>query len=353
MKIAVHYPDAIPVFSWAPNWVKALEEKGITVIKTDLRTPDCIDKIRDCDGIMWHVFHSPDDKHAALRILPAIENVLGIPVYPNYASRWFFDEKTAQHYLFKAAGLPAIPSWVFWNFDQAHAFLKSCNYPLVFKLSVGASSANVIKASNYKEAYELIISMFFKGRFPQVRLNEPQKLMPRRLKDIKLFLRRIYYAIPYIVKKQYPPLPPLQYQPEKNYVYFQEFMPDNTHDIRITVIGKRAFGFTRDNRTDDFRASGSGRICYDQSRIPLEAVKTAFEAARRCSFQTMAMDFLRGPSGTPLLNELSYGYLAEAVDNTPGYWDSNLNWHSARSRCEYLHVEDFIECIKTGKPSLL
>ena len=45
----------------------------------------------------------------------------------------------------------------------------------------------------------------------------------------------------------------------KDYVYFQKFLPNNKYDIRIVVIGDRAFGFIRYNRENDFRASGSGK----------------------------------------------------------------------------------------------
>ena len=37
-------------------------------------------------------------------------------------------------------------------------------------------------------------------------------------------------------------------------MYFQEFLPGNAFDTRITAIGNRAFGFLRENRPRDFRA---------------------------------------------------------------------------------------------------
>jgi glutathione synthase/RimK-type ligase-like ATP-grasp enzyme len=54
-----------------------------------------------------------------------------------------------------------------------------------------------------------------------------------------------------------------KFNPEKNYVYFQDFIPQNDFDIRIIVIGKRAFAIKRMVRKGDFRASGSGNIKYD------------------------------------------------------------------------------------------
>ena len=47
---------------------------------------------------------------------------------------------------------------------------------------------------------------------------------------------------------------------EREYVYFQEFLPGNNFDIRIIVIGDKAFGLKRMVRKGDFRASGSGEF---------------------------------------------------------------------------------------------
>jgi len=41
---------------------------------------------------------------------------------------------------------------------------------------------------------------------------------------------------------------------EKNYIYFQDFIPDNNCDIRVIVIGKKAFAIKRMIREDDFRS---------------------------------------------------------------------------------------------------
>ena len=51
---------------------------------------------------------------------------------------------------------------------------------------------------------------------------------------------------------------------QRSYILWQEFIPDNQRDFRVTIIGRRyAFVFWRNNRPGDFRASGSGLIDYD------------------------------------------------------------------------------------------
>ena len=71
-----------------------------------------------------------------------------------------------------------------------------------------------------------------------------------------------------------------------------KYLPNNTYDTRITIIGERAFGFIRENRYNDFRASGSGKISYDKTAIDLKCVEIAFEISQKLKFQTMAYDFI-------------------------------------------------------------
>jgi ribosomal protein S6-L-glutamate ligase RimK-like protein len=114
---------------------------------------------------------------------------------------------------------------------------------------------------------------------------------------------------------------------EIGYVYFQDFVAGNNHDIRVTVIGDRAFAFRRAVRPGDFRASGSGILDYDISPISAEAIETAFRVARRLSAQSIAFDFLLDASSRPLICEISYCYVASAVYDCPGCWDEQLQWH--------------------------
>jgi glutathione synthase/RimK-type ligase-like ATP-grasp enzyme len=114
---------------------------------------------------------------------------------------------------------------------------------------------------------------------------------------------------------------------QRGYLYFQEFMEANSFDTRVTVIGNRAFAFTRENRPGDFRASGSGRLCYDAAKIDLRCVQIALQTARRLRTQSLAFDFLFNAKGEPVIGEVSYCYMAGAVHDCPGHWDDKLNWH--------------------------
>ena len=134
---------------------------------------------------------------------------------------------------------------------------------------------------------------------------------------------------------------------QKNYAYFQEFLANNDYDIRITVIGDRAFGFIRNNRDNDFRASGSGKVNYDMKNIPIESIRIAYNISRECGFQSMAYDFLYDKEQNLCVNEISYCYVKEAVHNCMGYWDQNLNWVNKQLWPEEAHIDDFIKLIKS------
>lgn len=345
MKIAVHSTPHLHKLNYAPQWISALKKRTITVLECDFRSNETLQKIRQCNGALWHFFHTPFDKISAHKILTAIESCMKVPVFPNFSTRWHFDEKTAQHYLLSSIGAPYIPSWIFWEKGDALAFLDSCEFPLVFKLSVGAGSANIIKLDNKKQAEKTIDTMFDKHLFPYS-FNEFAQPAHSHLKSSsKQFVKRITGAFNYLCRNEYPSLNNY-YVPERNYVYFQQFLPDNTHDIRITVIGNRAFGFIRQNRPDDFRASGSGLVQHDPKHIPLEAVQAAHDISLKLGFQSMAYDFLKSPDGTFLINEISYAYKSETVEQCPGYWDNSLRWHDGHIKPEDVHIADFIAQIE-------
>jgi hypothetical protein len=113
---------------------------------------------------------------------------------------------------------------------------------------------------------------------------------------------------------------------EYGYAYFQEFVPDNDHDIRVIVIGDKAFAIKRMVRENDFRASGSGNIQYARELFDLKTIKLAFEIYNKLGSQCSAMDFVH-LNNEPKLVEISFGFAPKAYESCPGYWDQNLSWY--------------------------
>lgn len=332
-KIAIHINEDN---LFEKKWVEIINSyEGYEAIPVNMKSYNILNQVKLCDGVMWHYLHSPLDKQAAPKILTSIEFGMGKQVWPNFNTRWFFDEKVSQHYFLTSIGVKSIPSWVFWSYDEAEDFLlKTQEYPLVFKLSVGAGSANVIKINSVREGIDWLNKIFYEGIYPYT-LNEYRENYPK-------IITRAKQGIQYLFKVKRPPAP-WYYQLQKDYFYIQKFIPNNQYDIRITIIGNRAFGFTRSNRDEDFRASGSGKINWDPELIPNSALRLAFDISNRYGFQSMAYDFLLDESDTPLINEMSYGYDDAAVFKCPGHWDQNLEWHKGNMWPEEAHVEDFLK----------
>lgn len=343
--IGVHVQEDYPN-SYGPKWIEYINRTDdFEAVPIDLKAVDVIDGVRNMSGIMWHYRHTPKDKQVASMVLMAIEQGLNIPVWPNINTRWAFDNKAAEHFALSTVSDDwKVPSWVFWNKDKALDFVEHAKYPIVFKLSVGAGSASVVLINDVDEALLYVNKMFDKGIYPYSQ-NEYKETSMEGDRNYPGLCVRLCEAADFVINKN-SVSSPWYYELQKNYIYFQKFIQNNVYDIRITVIGDRAFGFIRWNRDDDFRASGSGKIDYDTTKIPIEAVRRAFKVSEINGYQSMAYDFLIDETGAPLINEMSYCYNHVAVYNCPGYWNSDMVWHEGHVWPEEAHVADFVQSIR-------
>jgi glutathione synthase/RimK-type ligase-like ATP-grasp enzyme len=348
MIVGIH-PDRIGEESYSDKWREFLEARGVTVLFLDLKTPEGFAQATGCDGVMWRWAHNPQDKQSSKRILYTLEHYYHIPVYPSTPTAWHYDEKISQYYLLHALNAPMPETWLLWDKQQAYDAADQFTYPVVFKLSAGAGSANVLKVENKKEAFKLIWLAFEKGIFPYT-FNEFARPtgLPWSKVDARRMARRVIDAIKYIWKSEYPPLHQVWWKPDFGYVYFQEFLPDNPFDTRVMVIGKRAFALQRMNRPDDFRASGSGRLVLDPERIDRRSLELAFQISARGRFQSMAYDILYKDS-QPVITEISYTFPHLFVFKCPGHWDDQLNWHPGQMWAEEAQVDDFLNYITNFK----
>ncbi len=132
---------------------------------------------------------------------------------------------------------------------------------------------------------------------------------------------------------------------EIGYVYFQDYIPNNTYDVRVIVIGEKAFAIRRLVRMDDFRASGSGFIQYEKELFDDDTILLAFEVSKKLSVQCMAYDFVYA-DGKPIIIEISYGFAMEGYDACSGYWDIDLRWHPGSFNPYGWMVADLLASIK-------
>jgi len=346
VKVAIHRDTDSPP-DYPERWACCLERASVEVRWVNLRRPDAIDQVRDCHGVMWHWEYLPHERQVAPNILHAIEAYLGIPVFPDHCTCWHYDDKVAQYYVLQALEIPMPRTWVFWDREPARQWAHGTTYPKVFKLKTGSSSSNVHLVRSEADALELIDLMFGPGTYPRgFRTVVPGlDLLPEKRSPLQAAAARLAQL------SQLERLPLHErgrhwWQPEKNYVYFQDFVPDNAGDTRIVVIGRRAFGLSRANRSGDFRASGSKLFDWDPRRIDPACIRLAYRISSALDAQSMAYDFLVDPGGRPVVTEMSYTYLDWPLAQCDGYWDPDLVWVAGRMWPQAAQVEDFIARVR-------
>lgn len=337
MKIAIHHRSG----GFSKRWIAYCERENIPYKIVDAFRSDIIDQMKDCDALMWHHHHGHfKDVLAARKILFALEHA-GVKVFPDFRTGWHFDDKVAQKYLLEAIGAPLVPSYVFYDKKEAVTWAKNTDYPKVFKLKGGAGSANVKLVRNRRQAEKLIRKAFGRG-FPQFDRWGNLRERIRRYRDGQDSLIGIAKGLGRLVI-------PTQYSKmqnrEKGYVYFQDFIPENDYDIRIIIIGDRAFGVKRMVRKNDFRASGSDIKRFEKEEIDIKYVKLAFDLNEKLKSQSIAFDFIL-KENTPVLVEISYGFSVEFYDPCPGYWDHDLQWHEDKFTPQEWMVEELIKELK-------
>lgn len=338
MKLAIHNSS----IGFHPRWITYCKEKNINYKLVNCYSDNLIEDLKDCDALLWHHNQmNPKDLLIAKQILFALEHS-GLKVFPNFNSSWHFDDKVAQKYIFEAIGAPMVKSYAFYEKAAALNWVNSTSFPKVFKLRGGAGSSNVKLINSKSQARNVIKKAFnngfknydaatsFKERWRKYRLGTVSIVEP-----IKGLIR--FFKTPDFAKVM---------GKEVGYAYFQEFIPNNTFDIRIIVIDGKAFGLKRFVRKDDFRASGSGDFSYAREEFDERCIQISFDTTSKLRFQCAAYDFVFDEQNTPLLVEVSYGFLAEVYDACPGYWDEGLTWHQGTFNPQGWMVEGILKDIK-------
>jgi glutathione synthase/RimK-type ligase-like ATP-grasp enzyme len=330
MKIGIHKING----SFSDRWIQYCQINGIDYKLVDCYSTDIIQQLSDCDALMWLFNHKgPRESKFAKQLLFSVQ-ASGKKVFPDYNTVWHFDDKVAQKYLLESIGAPLAPSYVFYSKQDALEWAGQTNYPKVFKLRNGAGSDNVSLVKNEFQAVRLIKRAFNKG-FKQYNAWGNLKERYRRYRLGKTNLWDVMKGIIRLVQTtEYARVTGR----EIGYIYFQDFIPGNDYDIRVVVVGDKAFAIKRMVRKHDFRASGSGFILYEKENFNDETIRVAFEVTDKLQAQCMAYDFVYF-EGKPLIVEISYGFVMEGYDACTGYWDKSLRWHPGKINPQAWMVE--------------
>ena len=319
MKIAIHHTPG----SFSDRWIPYCEKQGIDFKLVNCYKSDIITQLKDCNILMWH-FHHADYKDVlfAKQLLYAAAQ-MGLKTFPDYNTCWHFDDKVGQKYLFESISAPLIPSYVFYDKKEAFTWIENTSFPKVFKLRGGAGSENVKLVRTAEQAKRLAKKAFGSGfsQFDNVGYFKDRLNKYRSGKDSLLGVLKGFGRL--FINTEYAKL----HSPEKGYIYFQDFIPNNSFDIRVVVIANKAFAIKRMVRNGDFRASGSGNILYEKKHFSDVTINLAFQLTDKLHLQCAAFDFVYDSTGNPLVTEVSYGFFSLGYDRCEGYWDKSLLFH--------------------------
>ena len=337
IRIAIHHRER----SFSENWASYCKENNIDFVMVNCHDTDILLQLEQqkITHLLWHVHHSVNaDMLSFHNVLNSADN-MGIKTFPNFASRWHFDDKVAQKFALESIKAPIVDTYVFFEEKDAEKFIENYTLPIVAKLKRGAGSSNVQLLYSKEEANNFISKMFTTGVSPIPKTFNDMNQKMRMVKSIKSPLHLMKRVKHYLIRRK--KLSNFS-AVEKGYVYFQKFLKQNDFDTRIVVIGEKAFGIIRLNRDNDFRASGSGKIEYDIAKIDVNMVKIAFDVCKNLGTQSLAFDFIYDENRQAKIIEISYAYSTRAYDKCEGYWTEDLQFLKKTVNAENFMIEDLI-----------
>lgn len=347
MKVGILKPFRGTYKSMLDVYKQILDYNNIEYIDLDINDVYFWEQVKQCNLFLAKFSQIDDDLHLLQEILPTINLFLKIPCFPDYNTAWHYDDKIKQYYLLSSFGFPVVESYIFWDKRKAFSWLETASLPIVFKLKGGSGSSNVTLVQNRHTARNLIRKSFNRGINPY--WYDPigkLKAFNWNTKKILKYILKPYYRKYIKGENAYS-----NYIKQKNYVYFQKYLPNNEYDTRVAIVGKRAWAFKRFNRKNDFRASGSNNYDTRKDLIDKEMIRIAFEVSRTFGFQSMAYDFVYDENKRPIIIEISYTY-GDYPEFSTGYFDEELNWYDGKYVPEYLELLDALNLPNLKQPEI-
>ena len=274
--------------TYYPIFEKVFREYGFDIKLYDVWDQNQLDSLLydSFDGFVWRAKHDPKIRNLARRFIYLFDQEFAIPTYPNWHAYWHYDDKIAQSLLFKKLAIPTPQTHVFVNKERAMAFAEQTDYPIIYKSAHGAGSSNVGMLKNQRQARAYINKVFGRG--------------------VRTFFKE---------------------ESQKDYVYFQEFIPDNSGDYRIICSKDYVIrGFFRGNRTDAPFASGSGFV--DIVELPKSLLDFGARINKQLNYDFMSYDLLKN-KGDWLITEMGVIYGGREIsfyDQAFVYVKQNKEW---------------------------
>lgn len=302
---------------WQDRFAEALDEKiqagyPCRYRLVNMDSSDWFEHVRGADVIIWKPSAmGPRSAGYVKEKIYFLQYVAGKLVVPNFESIWHFESKLAQHYFFSYHSVPFPSTVATFDYRKALQTLDNPSMPVVFKTSEGASSSGVRLIRSKDKARTLIKKAFFQ----EVWMAEKE----HGKSTVGILLENI--REPWLWRKVLSKLWLWLGHPWERLrsIYWQEFVPGNDSDLRITAIGNcYAYGAWRNNRSDDFRASGSGSWDY-QRRVPEAQLRYCLDLNTKHDFDSMCYDIIFTENSF-VITEMSYAYVDSYLYEANGYY---------------------------------
>lgn len=280
---------------WSEEFSRSCTSLGLDQKVIEIGADDWMEQLKGVDIFVWRPIMADSSSMAeAHSKIPLIE-AMGIHCFPSQKMLWLYDDKIRETFFLRQQNYPTPRTWVFFDERSAREFAAQASYPMVVKTHCGASSSGVELLESPRRAMHLLDGIFRKqGLWGNILAK--YYYIPRLAKgDLLLQLSARY-------RNAWP-----------RYAYFQEFLQID-RDWRITTLGQDLVSvFTRKNRPEDFRASGSGIWeKVDASDVPSEACDLALHISNKYQFTSMTYDFMKNGERW-VIGELSYAFVLNAV----------------------------------------
>jgi glutathione synthase/RimK-type ligase-like ATP-grasp enzyme len=249
-----------------PRWTKYcrfLDNNSFEYDIFSLHSHDWIEKANQLDIIVGMCSSEHNRLLETREKYHFLETYLGKTCYPSAAHVMLYENKRLETYISWAKNIPFAKTMISHDKQDALLSLDKLSYPLISKIDPSSGSFGVDFVRSKNKARK-IVKKAFSGIGRQTHLP---------------------------------------YNKQKNYVLFQEFIPNDGYDIRVIVVGNLIFGYYRKVLDGDFRASGMNLV--EKRELPGEAMKIALMVNNIIKSPMLVVDMLHGLDDKYYIIELS------------------------------------------------
>lgn len=242
----------------------------------------------------WYIIYGSSEERG-LFYKSYIEDILlklqddGAILIPDF--RWFraHGNKSYQEILRKQildAKIGVLHSEIIGRFSELK-LEKYKNYPYVIKASSGAGSTGVRLARDEQELKKICRDLSY-SRYIDAQYSELEDL--RYVDAIWNSKEKLYH----LIGKPHPYHNPKEWF-HTNKIIIQEFIPNLECDYKVLYFSGKYYVLKRENRENDFRASGSGNFSFPKEVCDIEDVLNfAQKVASVIGMPMVSLDIARG-----------------------------------------------------------